>query len=185
MGKGSGGRWRREPLREATPHALGSVDRSTGRGTHTAPGLARYPRGPSAQAAGDPEDAGVMGESPTSGARCDQPASTARARKVRGTRRRSQSARRYKMVYVQAPTRTSWLLLRCSVGSIGRRAGRHHRAGIARVRFAVDEAGPANNGGVDMTAKLITSPGLSPGVMGGPFLAVRGEPEPLGRCLTS
>jgi hypothetical protein len=36
-----------------------------------------------------------------------------------------------------------------------------------------------------MTAKLITSPGLSPGVMGGPFLAVRGEPEPLGRCLTS
>jgi hypothetical protein len=89
------------------------------------------------------------------------------------------------MVYVQAPTRTSWLLLRCSVGSIGRRAGRHHRAGIARVRFAVDEAGPGNNGGVDMTAKLITSPGLSPGVMGGPFLTVRGEPEPLGRSLTS
>jgi hypothetical protein len=36
-----------------------------------------------------------------------------------------------------------------------------------------------------MTAKLITSPGLSPGVMGGPFLTVRGEPEPLGRSLTS
>lgn len=55
------GKWRplgRLSLRDATPRALGSVDRSSG-GMRTTPGLARCPRGASAQARGAPEDAGV------------------------------------------------------------------------------------------------------------------------------
>jgi hypothetical protein len=90
-GKGSGGAGGgANSLRDATTHTLGSSLWEHRRGTRTTSWLARYPRGSSAQAAGDPEDAGVRVKSLTSGARCDQPASTARGRKVRGTRRRSQ-----------------------------------------------------------------------------------------------